>query len=152
MCLDSFPYIMFSRFIQVVTCICISFFIAELHFTGLPWWLSGKESTCQCRRCGFGPWVGKIPWRKKWQPTPVFLPGQSHEQRSLEGYSPQDGKRIWCNLATKQQQNVSLYEYMLVSFIPSQAEVHLVISLIREGKKTGEAVKQAQWSLRAWDT
>ena len=111
-----------------------------------------KESTCQCRRCGFDPWVGKIPWRKKWQPTPVFLPGQSHEQRSLEGYSPQDGKRIWCNLATKQQQNVSLYEYMLVSFIQSQADVHLVISLIREGKKTGEAVKQAQWSLRAWDT
>ena len=41
---------------------------------------------------------------------------------------------------------------MLVSFIQSQADVHLVISLIREGKKTGEAVKQAQWSLRAWDT
>ena len=35
----------------------------------LPWWLSGKESTCQCRRCGFDPWVGKIPWRRKWQPV-----------------------------------------------------------------------------------
>jgi len=34
------------------------------------------------------PWVGKIPWRKKWQPTPAFLPGKSHEQRSLVGYSP----------------------------------------------------------------
>ena len=34
------------------------------------------------------PWVGKIPWRKKWQPTPVFLPGESHGQRSLVGYSP----------------------------------------------------------------
>ena len=41
-----------------------------------------------CRRCGFDPWVGKIPWRRKWQPTPVFLPGKSHEQRSLAGYSP----------------------------------------------------------------
>ena len=40
---------------------------------GLPWWLSGKESVCQCRRYGFDPWVGKIPWRRKWQPTPVFL-------------------------------------------------------------------------------
>ena len=58
---------------------------------GLPWWLSGKESTCQCRRCkrlGFDPWVRKISWRRKWQPTPVFLPGESHGQRSLAGYSP----------------------------------------------------------------
>ena len=38
---------------------------------------------------GFNPWVGKIPWRKKRQPTPVFLPGESHGQRSLVGYSPQ---------------------------------------------------------------
>ena len=37
---------------------------------------------------GFDPWVGKIPWRRKWQPTPVFLPGESHGQRSLVGYSP----------------------------------------------------------------
>ena len=44
---------------------------------GLPWWLSGKESTCQCRRCRFTPWVWKIPWRRKWQPTPVYLPGES---------------------------------------------------------------------------
>ena len=50
--------------------------------------LSGKESTCQCRRHGFDPWVGKVPWRRKWQPTPVFLPGKSHGQRGLVGYSP----------------------------------------------------------------
>ena len=54
----------------------------------LPWWLSGKEPTCQCRRLGFDPWVGKFPWRRKWQPTPVFLPGESHGQRSLVGYGP----------------------------------------------------------------
>ena len=42
---------------------------------GLPRWLRGKESTCQCKRRGFDPWVRKIPWRRKWQPTPVFLPG-----------------------------------------------------------------------------
>ena len=48
------------------------------------------ESACQrkrCKRCGFDPWVGKIPWRKKWQNTPVFLPGEFHGQRSLVGYS-----------------------------------------------------------------
>ena len=52
---------------------------------------SGKESTCQCRRHKrheFETWVGKIPWRRKWQPTPVFLPGESHGQRSLAGYGP----------------------------------------------------------------
>ena len=47
---------------------------------GLPWWLSSKESTCQCRRHVFNPLV-KIPWRRKCQPTPVCLPGKSHEQR-----------------------------------------------------------------------
>ena len=41
-----------------------------------------------CRRARFASWVGKIPWRWKWQPTPVFLPEESHEQRSLEGYIP----------------------------------------------------------------
>ena len=52
---------------------------------------SGKEPTCQCRRQkrhGFDPWVGKIPWRRAWQPSPVFLPGESRGQRSLAGYNP----------------------------------------------------------------
>ena len=55
---------------------------------GLPWWLSGKEPACQCRRHRFSPWVGKIPWRRKWQPTSVFMPRESYGQRSLAGYSP----------------------------------------------------------------
>ena len=42
----------------------------------------------QFKRPGFNPWFGKIPWRRAWQPTPVFLPGKSHGQRSLAGYSP----------------------------------------------------------------
>ena len=45
-----------------------------------PWWLGGKESTCQYGRCGFDPWVRKIFWRRKWQPIPVFLPGEFHGQ------------------------------------------------------------------------
>ena len=48
----------------------------------------GKESTCQCRRPEFDPWVGKMPWRRAWQPTSVFLPGEPHGQRNLAGYSP----------------------------------------------------------------
>ena len=47
-----------------------------------------KKSACQCRRHSFHPWVRKIPWRRKWQTAPVFLPGKSHGQRSLVGYSP----------------------------------------------------------------
>ena len=58
--------------------------------SGLPMWLSGKESTCQCRRPGFNPWGGKIPWRRKWQPTLVFLPGESHGRGSLADSSPWD--------------------------------------------------------------
>ena len=46
-----------------------------------------KSLTLQCRRPGFDPWAGKIPWRRAWQLTPVFLPGDSHGQRSLAGYS-----------------------------------------------------------------
>ena len=42
----------------------------------------------------FNPWVGKIPWRRAWQPTPVFLPGESDGQRSLAGYSPWDHKEL----------------------------------------------------------
>ena len=46
------------------------------------------RTKAKVRRCGFTSWVGKIPWRRKWQPTPVFLPGKSHGQRSLGSYSP----------------------------------------------------------------
>ena len=55
---------------------------------GFPDYSSGEEPDCQCRRPGFNPWVGKISWRRKWQPTPVLLPGKSHGWRSLVGYSP----------------------------------------------------------------
>ena len=74
------------------------------HNMGLPWWLSGQGSACLFRRHRFNPWGGKSPWRRKWQPTPVFLPGESHGQRSLVGCrqqgckeseitEPQEGRR-----------------------------------------------------------
>ena len=56
-----------------------------------------------CRRLGFNSWVRKIPWRRKWEPIPVFFPGKSHGQRSLAGYHPQGHKRAGHDLATKQQ-------------------------------------------------
>ena len=60
-------------------------------FMDLPGNPSGKEPACQHRRCwrqGLDPWIGKFPWRRAWQPTPVFLAGESHRQRSLVGYGP----------------------------------------------------------------
>ena len=51
-------------------------------------WLRWQSVCLQCGRPGFDPWVGNIPWRRKWQSTPVLLPGKSHGQRSLVGYSP----------------------------------------------------------------
>ena len=57
-------------------------------FFGLPSWLKWLRIHLQCRTCGHHPWMRKIPWRRKWQPTPVFLPGKSCGQRSLAGYSP----------------------------------------------------------------
>ena len=61
--------------------------------------LSGQESVCQCRRPGFHPWVGKIPWRTKGQPSPVFLPREPHGQRRLAGYSPWGSEKCqtWLN-------------------------------------------------------
>jgi len=55
------------------------------------------------QEAGFNPWARKISWRREWQPTPVFLPGISHGQRSLAGYSAWSQKRVRHDLATKQQ-------------------------------------------------
>ena len=71
------------------------FFSTEPPSKQLPSWCSGKESACQCRRHkrpGFNPWVRKIPWNREWQPSPVFLPGKFHGQRSLAGPSPRGHK------------------------------------------------------------
>ena len=74
---------------------------------GKPRWCSGKERIChhwRCKRSGFDPWVRKIPWRRAWQPIPVFLPGEPHGQRSLVGYSPQRPKEWDTTEAAEQQQ------------------------------------------------
>ena len=66
-----------------------------LEYYGLPQWLNGNESACTAGdvgEAGSVPGLGKMPWRKKWQPTPVFLPGEFHGQRSLMDFSPWNGK------------------------------------------------------------
>ena len=71
---------------------------------GLPRWLSGKESTCNAGDVGWIPWSGRFPWRRKGQPTPLFLPGKSHGQKSLACYSPWCCKRVGHDLPAKKQQ------------------------------------------------
>ena len=63
---------------------------------GHPWWLRGKESVCQCRRLGFNPWVRKIPWRRKWQPTPNSCLGNPMDRGAWWGH-----KRVRYDLETK---------------------------------------------------
>ena len=70
-------------------------------YEGLSWWLSDKESACQFRGYWFDSWLGKIPWRRKLEPTPGFLTEKSHGQKNLASYSPRGHKRVrhdlWLN-------------------------------------------------------
>ena len=84
--------------------------------------ISTTKIYLQCRRHRFTPWVRKIPRRRKWQPTPVFLPGISHRQRSLVGYSPWGRRRVRHSWTTKQKQrqrNISLPFWSWQDFIES---------------------------------
>ena len=67
---------------------------------GLLWWLRQQRISLQCGRPGFDSLIGKISWRRAWQPTPVLLPGESHGQRSLMDFSPR-GRRVGHDWATK---------------------------------------------------
>ena len=92
------------KFFYIIKVFIYIFYINYFYKVGFPWCLNGKQSACQCRRHRFDPWVEEIPWRRKWQHTPVFLPGKYHGQRSLVGYSPWGCKRVGHDLATNQKQ------------------------------------------------
>ena len=69
------------------------------NYMGLPWWLRWESICLQCRRLGFNSWVWKISWKREWQPTPVFLPGEFHGQRSLQFDGVAKSWTDWSNLA-----------------------------------------------------
>ena len=80
---------------------------------------SGKESACQCRRRGFNSWVRTITWRRKWQHSPVFLPGEFHQRGSLVGYSSWGCKRVAHIFGTKTTMTIttnSLFQKNILSF------------------------------------
>ena len=97
---------------------------------GLPRWHGGKECACQSRRHkwrGFSHWVGKIPWRRKWQPTPVFLPGEFHGQRCLVVYSLWDCKE---SDMTKHTHNTHTHSnFLLFSLSNLESTTHQQVSL-----------------------
>ena len=69
-------------------------FRSSMTIIGLPWWLKGKESTYTVGYPGFEPWVGMIPWRRAWQPTPVFLPGESPWTEELGGLQSMGSQKV----------------------------------------------------------
>ena len=79
---------------------------------GHPWWLRSKESARQCRRHWFNPWVGKIPWRRKWQSTPVFLPGKSHWTEEPGGLQSMGSQRVVHEWVTKHH-----HHHLKLSFV-----------------------------------
>ena len=88
---------------------------------GLPGGTNDKERTCQCRRrkrCRFNPWVGKIPWRRAWQSTPVFLPRESLGQRSLAGNHSQSRKESDMTEAISCMQITNTMNFSLNCFLP----------------------------------
>ena len=90
-----------SNWMTIYMYMCV---YTHTHTRGFPGHTSGNKPACQCRRHkrqGVYSWVGKIPWRRAWQPNPAFLPGESHGQRSLAGYSPMGSQTVGHALATK---------------------------------------------------
>ena len=84
-----------------------------------PWWLRQLRIGLHCRRPGYDPWVGKIPWRRECLPTPAFWPGEFHGQRSLVGYSPwgRNESAMIKRQSTAQQDTRSMYKNHLYFYI-----------------------------------
>ena len=89
------------------------------------------------RRHGFNPWVRKIPWRRKWQPTPVFLPGKSHRQRSLEGYGRKESDTTEATLRV--HTHTHTFKYMSIFLRKSW--------VLTTGTPLAHSPAQAEWLL-----
>ena len=96
--------------------------VATILCYAFPSWPSGKESAYQCRRHRFDPWVGKIPWRRKGQPTPVFLPGKFHRQRSLGDYSSCNSKE-----SDTTEQAHAQYSAVLLSMTMTELYINSIV-------------------------
>ena len=117
----------------------------KLTSSRLPWWLKWYRICLQYGRPGFDPWVGKIPWRREWLPTLIFLSAEFHGQRSLAGYGPRSHKESdtteWLSLsgfilASKAkrttwakypgQNNLFIFPFLKVLFLISSMLIHCI--------------------------
>ena len=113
---------------------------------GFPGGANGKETICQCRRLkrgGFNPWVRKIPWRRAWQPTPVFFPGESHAQRSLAGYSPwgQRGGHNWATSHTLMRGGPKASTNIFLKVLPATSSSKHAMESDRSRARSGRALQ-----------
>ena len=98
-----------------------------------------KEPACQCRRhrrLRLDPWVGKIPWRREWQPTPVSLPGESHGQRSLAGYS------LWGRKESDMTERLTLSFSLSAKMKPRNPLQHGQFILIYQNSTSHSCIQQ----------
>ena len=106
-------------------------------YKGIPRWYSGKGSAYRCRRRRFNNWVKKIPWRRKWQPTPVFLLGKSCGQKSLAGYSPRGCKQSDTTEHTHTQSSQELYEIRTI-IVPILQRRKLRLNVLPKATRIGQ--------------
>ena len=110
-------------------------FANHIPHKGFPGGASGKELMCQSRRhkrCWFSPRVRKIPWRRKWHPTPVFLLGESHGQKSLADYSPWDLLRVghdWASENISCKRVLSIFQFFFLFDYLTLLRPHLLLKL-----------------------
>ena len=113
----------------------ISWHRVEIRAVFFPGGSVVKRICLQCRRHGFNPWVGKILWRRKWQPTPVFLPEKSHEQRSLASYSPWGHKESdtteWLINSKQFVHQQLLYKVVLASSVQQNESTIHILSFLK---------------------
>ena len=107
-----------KNFINTLKWICYPLYDLTIIYMGFPGGASGKELACQCKRCkrhGFDPWVGKISWRRAWQPTPIFLLREFRGQKSLVGSESKGCKELDTTETTWQahthRENVLYYKH-----------------------------------------
>ena len=79
--------------VSTPACLSLHLVLINGNMEGL-WWLRRSRISLQCRRPGFDPWIRKVPWKREWLPTPIFLPGEFYGQKSLAGYSPWGHKEL----------------------------------------------------------
>ena len=118
-------------------CVCLYWGMGHYILIFPVYSIYGLPRRRQCRRrkrCGFNPWVGKIPWRRAWQPTPEFLPGESHGQRSLAVYSPW-GHKEWATTEATQPSQMRIL-FMGSSVFPQELleAFYIPLSIATQGQ------------------